>query len=59
MVDNHQPIDEYSQAYRMLIDVDAYQYIEVNECFEGIVDDDEYESLKIFTKKPFDNDSDA
>lgn len=45
MTNDYQPVDEYSQAYRMSIDdVDAGQYIEVDE---GIADD-EYESLKIF-----------
>lgn len=40
-------------------DVDARQYIEIEEAIEIIGDDDDYESLEIFIGKIFDNANDA
>lgn len=39
-------------------DVDASQYMKADEDVMGIDDGDEYESLKIFIRKTFVNDSD-
>lgn len=45
MADNNQHVDDYYQVYLLSVDeVDAGQYIEVDEGVEVIADDDEYES---------------